>query len=543
MVELLAANPLLLLFVVAAIGYPLGRVRIFGFSFGIAAVLFVGLAAGAYDARLELPPLVYLFGLVVFVYTIGLASGRSFLDAFRRSGLRDNGLALGVLALATLTTVILARALGYSAPLAAGLFCGSLTNTPALAAVVEVLSEPGSDARLRALPVVGYSVAYPMGVIGSIVALALARRILRVDLAKEAAQLRDLGASGEKLINRTVRITRRGIEVRSLDEWRAAEHWPILFGRFQKGDTVDLVVGEDRVQVGDVIGLIGGAADVERATQFLGEVADVSLDLDRSHLDFRRIFVSNGALAGRTLAELALPQTHGAMITRVRRGDLDILPTGATRLELGDRVRVVCRRERMDAVTELFGDSYRRLSEIDVMSFGLGIAFGLLLGLLPIPLPGGGHLSLGLAGGPLIVALIFGAIGRTGPIIWLLPYSANLTLRQMGLVLFLAGVGTRSGHAFLDTLTHGGGVSMFLAGGLITLVVSTSALVIGHHFLKIPFSLLSGILAGIDTQPATLAYAGEQTGNDLPQVGYASVFPLATVAKIVMAQLILSLAS
>lgn len=543
MVELLAANPLLLLFVVAAIGYPLGRVRIFGFSFGIAAVLFVGLAAGAYDARLELPPLVYLFGLVVFVYTIGLASGRSFLDAFRRSGLRDNGLALGVLALATMTAVLLARALGYSAPLAAGLFCGSLTNTPALAAVVEVLSEPGTDARLRALPVVGYSVAYPMGVIGSIVALALARRILRVDLAKEAAQLRDLGASGEKLINRTVRITRRGIELRSLDEWRAAEHWPILFGRFQKGDTVDLVVGEDRVQVGDVIGLIGGAADVERATQFLGEVADVSLDLDRSHLDFRRIFVSNGALAGRTLAELALPQTHGAMITRVRRGDLDILPTGATRLELGDRVRVVCRRERMDAVTELFGDSYRRLSEIDVMSFGLGIAFGLLLGLLPIPLPGGGHLSLGLAGGPLIVALIFGAIGRTGPIIWLLPYSANLTLRQMGLVLFLAGVGTRSGHAFLDTLTHGGGVSMFLAGGLITLVVSTSALVIGHHFLKIPFSLLSGILAGIDTQPATLAYAGEQTGNDLPQVGYASVFPLATVAKIVMAQLILSLAS
>lgn len=543
MVELLAANPLLLLFVVAAIGYPLGRVRIFGFSFGIAAVLFVGLAAGAYDARLELPPLVYLFGLVVFVYTIGLASGRSFLDAFRRSGLRDNGLALLVLGLATVTTILLARALGYSAPLAAGLFCGSLTNTPALAAVVEVLSGPGAAPQLRALPVVGYSVAYPMGVIGSIVALALARRILRVDLAKEATQLRDLGASGEKLINRTVRITRPGIEAKSLDEWRASEHWPILFGRYQKGDTVDLVVDDDRVQVGDLIGLIGGAADVERATQFLGETADVSLELDRSHLDFRRIFVSNGELAGRTLAELGLPQTHGAMITRVRRGDLDILPTGATRLELGDRVRVVCRRERMDAVTELFGDSYRRLSEIDVMSFGLGIALGLLLGLLPIPLPGGGHLSLGLAGGPLIVALIFGAIGRTGPIIWLLPYSANLTLRQLGLVLFLAGVGTRSGHAFLDTLTHGGGISMFLAGGLITVVVSTSTLVLGHLVLKIPFSLLSGILAGVSTQPATLAYAGEQTGNDLPQVGYAAVFPLATVAKIVLAQLILSLAS
>lgn len=543
MVELLAAQPLLLLFLVAAIGYPLGRVRVFGISFGIAAVLFVGLAAGAYDVRLELPPLVHLFGLVVFVYTIGLASGRSFLDAFRRSGLRDNGLALGLLLLATGLTALIARAFGWSAPIAAGIFCGSLTNTPALAAVVEALSAPGIDAAQHNLPVVGYSVAYPMGVVGSIVALAIGRRWLRVDLSQEAAQLRDLGASGERLINRTVRITRPGIEEKSLDEWRTKEHWPILFGRYQRGEEVDLLVEGDRIQVGDLVGLIGGVDDVERAARFLGVEAEVSLELDRSQLDFRRIFVSNGELSGRTLAELALPQTHGAMITRVRRGDVDILPTGATRLELGDRVRVVCRRERMDAVTALFGDSYRRLAEIDVMSFGLGIALGLLVGSVPVPLPGGGHLSLGLAGGPLIVALVLGAIGRTGPIIWPLPYSANLTLRQLGLVLFLAGVGTRSGHAFLDTLSGGGGVTLFLAGAAITTFVATAGLVIGHRVLKIPFSLLMGILAGVGTQPATLAYASEQTGNDLPQVGYAAVFPMATVAKIVLAQLILGLAS
>ena len=539
MLDLLAENPLLLLFVVAAIGYPLGHVKVGGFSLGIAAVLFVGLGAGALDARLELPKLFYLFGLVIFVYTIGLAGGRAFFDAFRRSGLRDNGLTLALLLGAAGLTMLLAHLFGYTGALAAGLFCGSLTNTPALAAVVEALTEAAADPAQRALPVVGYSVAYPMGVIGGIVAIAAVRRLFRVDLAREAEQLRDLGASGERLVNHTVRVTRPDVASRTLDEWRDAEHWKVMFGRYQRGDEVGLLVEGSRAEVGDVVGLVGSAEDLDKVAPFLGEPADVALDLDRSQLDFRRIFVSNGELAGKTLAELRLPQTKGAMITRVRRGDIDLLPTSRTRLELGDRVRVVCRRERMDGVTAFFGDSYRRLSEIDVMSFGLGIALGMLLGLIPIPLPGGGALELGLAGGPLVVALVLGAVGRTGPIIWLMPYSANLTLRQVGLVLFLAGVGTRSGHAFLDTLSGGGGITMFLGGALITTSVSFATLVVGYKLLKIPFSLLSGLLSGLSTQPATLAYATEQTGNDLPQVGYAAVFPMATVSKIVLAQLIL----
>ena len=210
-------------------------------------------------------------------------------------------------------------------------------------------------------------------------------------------------------------------------------------------------------------------------------------------------------------------------------------------LERGDRVRVLTRRETMDAVSDLFGDSYRALSEIDILSFSLGLALGLLLGLVPIPLPGGVSVKLGLAGGPLIVALVLGWRERTGPLLWVLPYSANLTLRQIGLILFLAGIGTRSGYAFFTTLTQGSGLALFGAGILITTGVAVTMLYVGYRVLKTPMGLLTGMLAGLQTQPAVLGFALEQSGNDLPNIGYASVYPVATIAKIVFSQLVLTI--
>jgi putative transport protein len=265
------------------------------------------------------------------------------------------------------------------------------------------------------------------------------------------------------------------------------------------------------------------------------------LELDRSQLDYRRIFVSNPKLAGLPLRDLNLPQQFGAIVTRVRRGDIEFIPNGDTVLEPGDRVRVVTPRENMEALTKFFGDSYRSLSEVDILSFSLGIALGLLLGLVPVPLPGGVVLKLGFAGGPLVVSLILGAFARTGPLVWTLPYSANLTLRQLGLILFLAGVGTRAGYPFISTFTKGGGVYLLLAGAVITCAVSLLTLWIGHKLLKIPMGILIGMLAGIQTQPAVLGFALEQTGNDLPNIGYASVYPVAIIAKIVLAQLLLAL--
>lgn len=302
-----------------------------------------------------------------------------------------------------------------------------------------------------------------------------------------------------------------------------------------------LAVGEMQFQVGDLVSVVGAPEELERVTRHLGEISNEQIDLDRSQLDYRRIFVSNPKVAGQRLRDLNLPQQFGAVVTRVRRGDIEFLPHGDTALELGDRIRVLTRRDRMETVSGFFGDSYRGVSEVDMLTFGLGLALGLLVGLIPIPLPGGGVIKLGLAGGPLIVAMILGTVGRTGPLVWSLPYSANMTLRQVGLILFLAGVGTRSGYAFVNTLTEGSGTAIFVAGAIITCGAALLTLWIGHRLLKIPMSLLTGMLAGLQTQPAVLGFALEQTRNDLPNIGYASVYPVATISKIVLAQVLLTI--
>ncbi|XXV10793.1 hypothetical protein WMF24_22190 [Sorangium sp. So ce1335] len=225
----------------------------------------------------------------------------------------------------------------------------------------------------------------------------------------------------------------------------------------------------------------------------------------------------------------------------MRRGDVDLLPDDRTELELGDRVRVVAPRERMEAVARYLGDSFKAISEIDVITFSLGIALGLLLGAAPIPLPGGAPIKLGFAGGPLLAGLVLGRVGRTGPLVWTLPFSANLTLRQLGVVMFLAGVGTRSGYSFARTLQQGGAAALIGSGAAITAVVALGTLIVGHRLLRIPMGTLTGMLAGIQTQPAVLAFSLEQARSDAPNTGYASVYPVATLVKIVAAQLLVRL--
>lgn len=539
MIDILANNPLLLLFTVSAIGYLIGRINIGGIGLGVAAVLFVGLAFGALDQRLRLPDIIYLLGLVIFVYTIGLSSGPGFIASFRRRGLRNNLFVGGIIVVAAGIAVVLRTILGLNSAQTAGLFAGSLTNTPALAAVIEQLSQRGADEALRAEPVVGYSVAYPVGVLGMILAIYLTRRLWRIDLAQESQQLREFGAVGEHLINCTIRVTNANVDGQSIAELVRANGWNVIFSRRQHDGRIELATGAARLNTGDLISVIGSPEAVAQVTAVLGEPTDEQLMLDRHTLDFRRIFVSNPAVIGVPLRMLNLPSTLGAVITRVRRGDVELLPHGDTVLEPGDRVRVVTQRDNMDRVSAFFGDSYRSLAEIDVVSLGLGTALGMLVGLIPIPLPGGGSFSLGLAGGPLIVALFLGWRGRTGPIIWSLPYSANLTLRQVGMTLFLAGIGTRAGYSFFTTITQGNGLFLFIGGALITMPVALLTLFIGYKLLKIPFSLLIGMLAGLQTQPAVLAFANEQTGNEAPNIGYAMVFPTAMVVKIILAQILL----
>lgn len=537
MTTFLIDNPLLVLFLVAALGFLIGRLRVAGFSLGVSAVLFVGLAFGALDPAIGLPEIVFEFGLIVFVYTVGLAGGPGFVAALRRHGLQENLAVVGVLVVAAGVITGIHRLLDLSPAQSAGLFSGSLTNTPALATVLESIAAGGSEANL-ADPVVAYSVAYPLGVLGVLVMVTLLTRRWSATDDDEEHELRRLGVMAQEVVDVTVLVT-RDLEDTRVDDLSSEDPLNrVMLARQERGGHQWLVRADDVLAPGDRVSVVGPPDDVAHAVALLGTAVDEPL-MQHGDLDYRRIFVSSPETVGRTVGELDLPTRFDATVTRVRHGDLDRLAMPTMVLEPGDRVRVVAPRSRMADVTTFFGDSWKALSEVDVAVFGLGIALGLLVGEIPIPLPGGGTFALGLAGGPLLVGLTLGAIGRSGPIVWQLPYNANLTLRQTGVILFLAGVGTRSGFGFATTVTDGG-LLLLLAGAAVTVSTATLMLLVGRHILHVPVAVLTGLVAGVHTQPAVLAFANERAGNEAPDLGYATVFPVATVTKIVLAQLLLT---
>lgn len=538
---LLRESPLLLLFVVASIGYLVGRLRVFGVSLGVAAVLFVGLGMSALDDKLQLPEVVPQLGLTLFVYTLGLASGPGFFSSFGKRGLRDAAIVGGALGLGAALVAIAELVLPIGAPTAAGVFAGALTNTPALAGVMQQLKQssggaPGAAA--LAAPVVGYSVAYPLGVLGAIAAIAIAERLGRRD--PQVPMSDRSGGEGRRITSRTVRITKAEVIGKPAEALVKHQGWDVILGRIQRGKAISIIDDLTVLAAEDRVTVVGPEDEVARVTAMLGEAAGESIEMDRSVIDYRRMFVTNPKVVGRTLADLAIHRRFGAVVTRVRRGDVELLADEDMVLEAGDRVRVVAPRERLDELSKFFGDSYKAVAEIDVLTFGLGVAIGIGIGEIPIPLPGGVTFRLGAAGGPLIAGLVLGRLGRTGPLPWSLPYSANLTLRQLGLVLFLAGVGTRSGSTFASTIAKGGALPLFGLGLAVTAIVAATIVIVGRR-LRIPIPLLAGMIAGIHTQPAALMFANERTGNETPNVGYTAVFPLATIVKIVLAQLLVML--
>lgn len=543
-VEWLVEHPLLLLFLVSTIGYYLGEIRVGNTGLGVAAVLFVGLAFGALDARISLPPELVSLGLALFVYSIGLASGPGFFASFSRSGLRDNMMVAAVLLIAAAIVAVEALALGLKSTIAAGIYTGALTNTPALAQVLNFVTHSSlrdAGPAVATEPVVGYSVAYPLGVIGPILAILLMQRVWRIDYKKDAEQVRDMFPIEQEIYNRTARVANPAVIGASLRALSRQRGWRVVFGRVKHGDKVELAIHDLILREGDLISVIGAPEDVDRVVNELGELASEQLDVDRSAYDFRRVFVSNPDLVGRKLADLDLPHRFGAIVTRVRRGDIELLAHGDLVLELGDRVRFVAPRDQMRAISQYFGDSYKKLSEINLGTLGLGLALGLLVGMIPISLPGGLQFKLGEAGGPLLVALVLSALRRTGPIVWSMPYSANLTIRQLGLTVLLAGIGIRSGYTFLSTMTQTGGFTILLAGAVVSIVTPLLALWIGYRWLKLPFGVLTGVVSAVHTQPAVQAAALAQARNDLPNHGYALAFPMATITKILLAQVLVAL--
>jgi putative transport protein len=529
-------NPILTLFLVIGGGLPIGRIPIWRIRFGVAGILFMGIIVGSLFPEATLPELIPTLGLVVFVYTIGLETGQQFFKSFPRQGLRDAALTLIVLCCGAIAVVIITLIIPLSPEVRTGLFCGALTNTPALAAVRESLLMSGSSA--AEAPVVKYSIAYPFGVIGVVIAVELYRSFLKPAFAvsnnEGTLYPKDYTIKNPALFNRRLK------ETLSLFD---PQHFLVTRVKHSKTGIVNIVSGETVLNEDDIVVVVADDTGHKQALQLFGEANQSFIEEDRSSLDYRRIYVSNPAVVGRSLKELDLPLKIGAVISRLKRGDIDIVPHGDTELEMGDRVRVLTNRENFAAASKFFGDSIKGSAHADYGSMALGMALGVIVGLIPIPLPFGNDGSvfkLGLAGGALITAMILGTVKSTFSIRWSLPLPANLTLREFGLLLFLAGVGLHAGHEFIPAFLEYG-IPLLLGGIVTTWTVTFGTLLIGTKIFRLDPDYLLGILSGIHTQPSVLAHVTGLTDNEIPNKGYASVFPVATLLKILLAHILITL--
>ena len=536
MKQILLDNPLILLFVIAAIGHLIGNMRIKRNSLGVAAVLFTGLVFGALEPDLEIPDIVFYLGLSIFVYSIGLSSGPAFFNAYKQNGIRDFFFIFCMLTLTGFIAAGIFFVMDLSAATVAGLYAGSTTNTPALAGLLDHIGRdfgPELSTTLNQLAVVGFSWSYPMGVLGSMIAIVVMERVLKIDYAQEKQTLKKLYPIEQKLTTRMVKITNPAMEGITLRDWMKEYELKVTFGRIEHEDNMSLAHWGTTLSVGDSVFLVGDQEVLDQATALLGERANSPLQYDRSQYDSRRIFLSNRDLAGHTLASLQINEKFNAIITRIRRGDTDMLATGDTVLRLGDRIRFIAKRSDLTKLSKYLGDSYQSSSKIDIFSYGIGIALGLILGSIPISF-GDFRFQLGYAGGPLIVGLLLGALGRTGKMLWTLPYGANVTLQQLGLILVLAYIGVRSGAAFGTSLSIDG-LWIFLASAILSILTAVVTLWIGKRVFKMPFSLLLGM---VSNQPAILDFAQNRTNNSIPQIGFSMIFPIALIAKIAIAQLL-----
>lgn len=537
MVELFKQSPLLLLFVVSAIGYLIGSISIKGNKMGVAAVLFVGLAFGALDPEMNVPEIIVSLGLVIFIYTIGLSSGPGFFAVFKKQGLRNVLFVMGMLSLSAAITIGVHFLFELDAATTGGLFAGSTTNTPALAGLLDLIENSNTEeiSNLSDHAVIGYSLSYPMGVFGTLIAIFFMKKWLKIDFRKEEKTLQAAYPISEKLERVTVKITKTDATKTAVRDLYKKIEGRIVFGRMIRGGGTSIITWDTKFQIDDQIVLLGSKNTVTKTVKLLGETMEHHISDDRRVYDVRRLFVSNPDIVGCNIASLNLSERFPVLITRISRGDMELLANGETVLEFGDRVRLLARQKDMPEVKAFFGNSYEAMSHINLLSFGLGIAMGLLLGMVTFSLPGGLSFKLGAAGGALIVSLLLSKLRRTGAIVWTLPHSANLTLRQFGLILLLAGIGIRSGHTFMTTLAGGSGGLLFLCGAIISTLTAFITLFFGYKIFKIPFSFLTGM---VSNQPAILDYALEQAGNRLPTIGYILMLPVALITKILFVQLL-----
>lgn len=522
MAALFSSSPLLALFVVVALGAAIGAIRIGPLRFGAAGALFVGLTVSAIHPEVVSThmSIVQSMGLAFFVYCVGISAGATFFQDLRKQ--------TNLLALTTLVCVVGAvisfvggRLLGLSSGLASGLFTGALTAAPALDTATRLTGDANAA--------VGYAFGYPIGVIGGIliVTITVTRKWLG---PKDTPSL--AGASLEAV---SVHISKQ-INTRDITAWREQR---VRLSYLRRGDRTRVIAPGEDLLPGDHVVMVGDPASIKDAAPLVGEILDHNLEDDRSDLAFERIVVSNPDVAGRSVSELNVTKRFGAVITRVRRGDLDLLARDDLDLQLGDHVAVVVPTDELDDIAQWLGDSERRVAEVDGMAFGIGLVLGLLLGIVSFPLPGGQGFQLGAAAGPLIVGMLLGALRRTGPLVWTLPAAANLTIRQIGLMLFLAALGLNAGPQFASLLgSPDGWRAAVLAAVMVVVCCVLQAL--GAKFIGLSAPRAAGGVAGFLGQPAVLQAADARVTDERIEAAYATLFAFAIIVKILLLPMITS---
>lgn len=530
--ELLAREELLLLFAVVLLGLLLGRLSFRGVRLGMAGVLFAGLGLSAWlqpQGKLELASQIKELGLLLFVYCVGLTSGPGFFSAWRNRGVGMNlacGTALGCGALIACGA---GRLFGLNSAQIAGVFCGALTNTPALGAVSSRLA----GTPFEALPALTYSLTYPAGVLGALLLGRSFARFRHHELADEIAQHKAARASIE---SKSVAITNARVCGHSIGELRVRDELGVVISRLRRGEEDSVPNKYTVLNPGDIITVVGTAKAVQAAIEYFGQLAPERVELRRDRVDMRRILVSKREFVGVTLGELDLARRFNAQVTRLRRADFDLVPSDEIRLEIGDRLRVVAPVERLRELSRFLGDSEREI-EVDYVALAIGLCAGLLLARIPLQVFGT-TLTLGTAGGPLLAALILGRLGRSGQFVWAMPYESNLTLREFGLLLFLAGVGVNAGGKLAGVMNREGLIIIGI-GMCVTLVTTAVALFLMRRWSGAGVVAALGGASGLQTQPATLAAAFELSQrSEETYVAYALVYPLAMIGKILIAQIL-----
>ncbi len=538
------ASTLLFLAIVGALGISVGKLKLGNLKLGIAGVLFLGLLVGHLGATIDHDVLHFVkeFGLILFVYSIGIEIGPRFLASLRSNGLRLNALAFIIVFLGLLTSIAIKFLFNLDTATIAGLFTGAVTNTPGLGAAQSLISEQFADGTALAEKAgMAYAIAYPFGILGIILTMIVVRKIFRIQTEKEIEKYKEEQKSGTNDVQTIqAKVTNPNIFNQTLATIRSNMHVDFVISRLQRNNEYMIPEAKINIQEGDVLIGLCKKEEMESVRLLFGEVSIQPKFEITGNLSMRHILMTNRKLAGKTLQQISLTSQFPANITRVFRGQTEIIPTAHTTLEFGDTVRVVGRRDRMDRVANYLGNSMRDLSHPNLIPLFIGVFLGILLGSIPIFIPGlPAPAKLGLAGGPLIIALLLGYKGRIGKLDFYMTPSANHFIRELGIVLFLACVGLGSGKHFWETLINGGYMWMLYAS-LITFLPLLVGGIIGR-LMKINYLTICGYLAGSMTDPPALEFANGIAPEQAQATAYATVYPLTMFLRILFAQLLVLL--